>query len=100
MTDKNVFHVMYLLHLLAPFTAWLLAIVAVIIGAVERPDVRGTYLESHVAWLSRTFWFGLLWIVICSAITFVLIITLVGILVAWLPWAARFIWDLYRVIRR
>ncbi len=99
MTDKNVFHVMYLLHLLAPFTAWLLAIVAIIIGAVKRPDVRGTYLESHVAWLSRTFWFGLLWIVVCSVLTFILVVTLVGILVAWLPWVVLFIWYLYRVIR-
>jgi uncharacterized membrane protein len=92
-------HVMYLLHLLAPFTAWLLAVVAVIIGMVKRDDVRGTWLESHVSWLSRTFWWGLLWVVICAAITFLLVITVVGVLVAWVPYTALSIWYLYRVIR-
>ena len=99
MTDRNVLNVMYLLHALAPFTAWLLAIVAVIVGLVKRPDVRGTYLESHVSWLSRTFWFGLLWIAVSGLITFILVITIVGILIWWLPWTVLFLWYLYRVIK-
>ena len=99
MSDRNVLNVMYLLHALAPFTAWLLAIVAVIVGLVKRPDVRGTYLESHVSWLSRTFWFGLLWIAVSGLITFILVITIVGILIWWLPWAVLFLWYLYRVIK-
>ena len=99
MSDRNVLNVMYLLHALAPFTAWLLAIVAVIVGMVKRPDVRGTYLESHVSWLSRTFWFGLLWIAVSGLITFILVITIVGILIWWLPWAVLFLWYLYRVIK-
>ena len=99
MSDRNLLHVMYLLHGLAPFTAWLLAIVAVIMGAVKRADVGGTYLESHVAWLSRTFWLGLVWIVGCAILTVILVITLVGILVWWLPWTVLFFWYLYRVIK-
>jgi uncharacterized membrane protein len=99
MTDRNMLHLMYLLHGLAPFTAWLLAIVAVIIGAVKRPDVRGTYLESHVSWLSRTFWFGLLWIAVATVVTVILVITIVGILVWWLPGTIVFLWYLYRVIK-
>jgi len=92
-------HILYLLHGLAPFTAWLLAVVAIVIGAIKRDDMRGTVLESHVSWLSRTFWWGLLWIVICTVITFILVITVVGILIAWLPFTILFIWYLYRVIR-
>ena len=99
MSDRNVLNVMYLLHALAPFTAWLLAIVAVIVGMVKRADVRGTYLESHVSWLSRTFWFGLLWIAVSGLITLILVITIVGILIWWLPWAVLFLWYLYRVIK-
>jgi uncharacterized membrane protein len=99
MTDRNVLHLMYLLHALAPFTAWLLAVIAVIVGAVKRVDVRGTDLESHVSWLSRTFWWGLLWIVVAGLITLVLVITIVGILIWWLPWAILTLWYLYRVIR-
>jgi uncharacterized membrane protein len=97
--EARVIHILYLLHGLAPFTAWLLAVVAIFIGMAKRPDVNGTYLESHVSWLSRTFWWGLLWIAICSVITFILVITIVGILIWWLPWTILFLWYLYRVIR-
>ena len=99
MTDRTTLHIMYLLHGLAPFTAWLLAIIAVIIGAVKRPDVKGTYLESHVSWLSATFWRGLLWIVGCAILTLILVVTVVGILLWWLPWTILFFWYLYRVIK-
>jgi uncharacterized membrane protein len=91
--------VLYLLHGLAPFTAWLLAPIAIVIGMVTREPVRGTFLDSHYAWLSRTFWWGLLWIVICGILTGILILTVVGILLIWIPWTILFIWYLYRVIR-
>ena len=97
--EARVLHILYLLHGLAPFTAWLLAVVAVIIGMAKRPDVDGTYLESHISWLSRTFWWGLLWIAISGVLTFILVITIVGILIWWLPWTILFLWYLYRVIR-
>ena len=96
MTDKNVVHTMYLLHGLAPFTLWTLAIVAVIIGFMKRNDLRGGYLETHVTWLSRTFWFGLLW----GAIFFLIFaVTIVGLLILWVPWGIVTIWYLYRVIK-
>ena len=97
--DKRIVHILYLLHGLSPFTAWLLAIIAVVIGIAKRADVNGTFLESHVSWLARTFWLGLLWIVISGVITAILFITIVGILIWWLPWTILFIWYLYRVIR-
>jgi uncharacterized membrane protein len=99
MTDRNVVHLLYFLHLLAPFTAWLLAIVAVIIGMVKGSELSGSDLGTHVRWLSRTFWFGVLWMVVCGFITFILVITLVGILIWWLPWTILFLWYLYRVIK-
>ena len=99
MTDKNVLHVMYLLHGLAPFTFWTLAVVAVVIGFMKEKDLEGSYLKSHVSWLARTFWFGLLWIAVAGVITFILFITVVGILLLWLPWVILFLWYLYRVIK-
>ena len=98
-TGTATANILYLLHLLAPFTAWVLAVVAIIIGMANRDAVRGTWLDSHYSWLSRTFWWGLLWIFICGVISFVLTITLVGILIVWLPWVVLFLWYLYRVIR-
>jgi uncharacterized membrane protein len=99
MSDRNLVGLMYFLHALAPFSAWILAIVAIIIGMVKRPDVKDTYLESHVAWLSRTFWLGLAWILGCLVVSVILAVTLIGIALIWLPWALLFLWYLYRVIK-
>jgi uncharacterized membrane protein len=97
--STRVAHLLYLLHGLAPFTAWLLAVVAIIVGMVTRDDVRGTWVETHYSWLSRTFWWGLLWILIASVLTFILVITVLGLVIAWLPFTILFFWYLYRVIR-
>ncbi|HXZ47637.1 MAG TPA: hypothetical protein VEG27_01385 [Usitatibacter sp.] len=97
--DTGTANVLYLLHLLAPFTAWLLAVVAVIVGMATRERVRGTWLDSHYSWLARTFWWGLLWVFICGLLTAVLVVSLVGIIVWWLPWGILLVWYLYRVIR-
>jgi uncharacterized membrane protein len=97
----GTFHILYGLHLLAPFTMWVLAIVAVIIAHVKRPEVTGSWLESHHGWLTRTFWWGLLWAVIAWTIFWVLgVLTLgIGMLVLWIGPLIVFIWYLYRVIR-
>ena len=97
--DKRLTHILYLLHALAPFTAWLLAVVAIILGMARRDDVRGTFLDSHFSWLSRTFWWGLLWIGICGVLTFLLVVVIIGIPLAWLPFTVLFFWYLYRVIK-
>ena len=89
-------HVLYILHAVAPFTLWSLSLVAVIMGAFMRDSDRGTYLESHYSYLLSTFLWGLLWLVIT---TVVFVVTLIGILLLWLPWGILTIWYLYRVIR-
>lgn len=97
--ETGTTQVLYLLHAIAPFTAWLLAPVAIVIAMVTRDRVRGTWLDSHYSWLSRTFWWGLVWIVILAVVTTILFLTIVGIVLVWLPWTILFIWYLYRVIR-
>jgi uncharacterized membrane protein len=97
--DTRVAHFMYLMHGLAPFTAWLLALLAIIVGIATRDRVRDTWVETHYSWLSRTFWWGLLWIAVCGVLTAILFVTIVGILVWWLPWTILFFWYLYRVLR-
>jgi len=62
-------HVMYALHALAglmgvtsgativgAFVFGLPSIIAIIMNYVRRDSVRGTWLESHFLWQSRTFW--------------------------------------------
>ena len=95
----TVAHVMYVMHAISPFTAWTLSVLAVIIGALTRDSVRGTYVESHYSWLLRTFMWTILWFIILVVVTFLLGITIVGLAIAWIPWVILAIWYLYRVIR-
>ena len=92
-------HILYLMHALSPFTAWTLALVALIVGAITRDSVRGTWVETHYSWLLRTCLWGILWAVIAGVATFLMVLTIVGIVVAWLPLTIVTIWYLYRVIR-
>jgi uncharacterized membrane protein len=73
------------------------SIIAVILNYVKRGEVRGTWLDSHFRWQIRTFWFGMLWVVLCGLF---LILTLgVGVVVVWLPLAFVTVWLVYRVLR-
>jgi len=104
----RVTHVIYALHAFSALTGVLTAavivtafltgwpsIIAVIINYVKRPDVRGTYLETHFSWQIRTFWYALLWVVMM----FILVFTVIGIPLAWLIGVVVGLWVLYRIIR-
>ena len=101
-------HLIYALHAFSALTGVLTAavivtafltgwpsIVAVIINYVKRPDVRGTYLETHFSWQIRTFWWALLWVVIM----WLLVLTVIGIPLAWVMVVVVGLWVLYRIIR-
>jgi uncharacterized membrane protein len=73
------------------------SIIAVILNYVKRDEARGTWIESHFRWQIRTFWFGLLWVMLC---VFFVIMTLgLGILVAWIPLGFITVWFIYRIVR-
>lgn len=71
------------------------SIVAVIINYVTRGNVSGTWLESHWRWQLRTFWFAAAWALAAGF----LVLTFIGIPIAWIIIAVLGIWLLYRVIR-
>jgi uncharacterized membrane protein len=71
------------------------SIIAVILNYVKRPDVTGTFLESHFRWQIRTFWFAVLW----SVVALLLAVTLIGIPLAWTVAVAVGLWILYRIVR-
>ena len=77
----------------------LLGIVGVVIAYVSRADARGTWLESHVSWQIRTFWWSLLWNVIGFLVLFTLGLILIGIPIAYLIWIATTIWVIYRLVK-
>ena len=73
------------------------SIIAVILNYVKRGEARGTWLESHFSWQIRTFWFGLLWVMLC--VVFVVGTLGIGILIAWLPMLIVSVWFIYRIVR-
>ena len=73
------------------------SIIAVILNYVKRGDVRGTWLEPHFQWQIRTFWYGLLWVVLCGL--FVVFTLGIGLLIAWLPLGLVGLWFIYRIAR-
>jgi uncharacterized membrane protein len=101
-------HVIYGLHALAVvigvtsaatvaggFVFGLPSLIAVFLNYLKRSDVNGTWLESHFRWQIRTFWFTFLWLIVYG----LLIITIIGIPIAWIMIAILGIWVGYRVIR-
>jgi uncharacterized membrane protein len=103
-------HVVYALHALSLITgiigvatvagAFLFgwpSIIAVILNYVKRNEASGTWLESHFRWQIRTFWYGLLWVVLCAL--FVVVTLGVGLLIVWLPFAIVGLWFIYRIAR-
>jgi uncharacterized membrane protein len=101
-------HVIYALHTLAvvigittfhtivgSFVGGLPSIVAVIMNYARRSATRGTYLESHFRWQIRTFWYALLWAVVCVLVA----VTIIGIPFALIGFAALAVWIVYRVGR-
>ena len=77
------------------FVFGLPSLIAVLLNYLKRSDVRGTWLESHFVWQIRTFWFTLLWLMVYG----LLIITIIGIPLAWILIALLGLWVGYRVIR-
>ena len=75
------------------------SIIAVIMNYAKRPQVRGTYLDSHFSWQIRTFWFALLWAVILACISGLLAIIVVGIFIWYVGALLLGAWVIYRVAR-
>ena len=71
------------------------SILGVILNYVKRPDVSGTFLETHFRWQIRTFWWALFWLLV----SIVLFMTILGIPLAWLIVVGTGIWVLYRIVR-
>lgn len=73
------------------------SLIAVVLNYLKRGDVRGTWLDSHFRWQIRTFWFGLLWVVLC--LVFITLTLGIGILIAWVPLVIVTFWFVYRIVR-
>jgi uncharacterized membrane protein len=61
--NKKYAFLVYILQAVS-FVLGITAIIAVIINYIKDDDVKGSWLESHFLWQKRTFWYGLLWMVL------------------------------------
>lgn len=87
---KTLTTVIYALYGVSIFFG-LTAIVAIIMNYVKKDDVQGTLFESHFRWQIRTFWFGMLWMLLAGLTMFV------GVGFILFPIAV--IWFIYRVVK-
>lgn len=89
-TNPQLALIVYVLYLVGYVTGWITAVVGVIIAHVQVRDADPV-LASHYRFQIRTFWIGLLYLVIGGVLVWVL----VGFLVlAW--W---FVWSLVRNVK-
>jgi uncharacterized membrane protein len=86
-------HVVYGLFALGLVT-WVFAaatVAAIVIIYVKRADVAGTVYASHFNWLSYTFWWALLWVLVSLLGTYIFI--------GYLGLVVTTVWALYRVVK-
>jgi uncharacterized membrane protein len=79
----------YILYLVG-FLVGVTGLIAIIMNYVKRDEMRGTWLESHVNWQIKTFWWCLLGYIIGAILTIVLIGYLILFLVL--------VWQIYRLV--
>ena len=104
----NLTYLIYALHLFSAISGVLTSafvvtaflsgwpsILALILNYVNREATRGTYLDSHFRWQIRTFWFAFLWLLLGA----VLVVTVIGIPLAWIMVVVVGLWVLYRMLR-
>ena len=82
--------VIYLLQA-AGLVLGITTVIAFFINYLKRDEVKGTIYESHFTWQIRTFWFGMLWMLI----GYVTALVLVGYLVV----LVTYIWLIYRTTK-
>ena len=59
---KDAAWIAYVLHAIGYLSVMMWpAVAGLIVNYVKRGDARGGIVDSHHAWLIRTFWYGLLW---------------------------------------
>jgi uncharacterized membrane protein len=88
---KRLVTLVYVLQAASLFTGTLTLFAGAIISYVRKDDVKGSWIESHFYWQTRTFWYSLLWMVIGGVTTI--------FLVGWAVLLAASLWLIYRVAK-
>ncbi len=92
--DRLALHIVYGLYAVSLVTA-LPSIFGVLIAHVKRPDLYGSWLESHATWQIRTFWIMLISSVISAGLAATWVLFPVAALLTGLTW----LWFAFRTIK-
>lgn len=88
--NKKYVFAVYILQALS-FVLGVTAILGLIINYIKDDDVKGSWLASHFLWQKRTFWYGLLWIVLGTLTT--------PVVVGWPVLFFASVWLIYRIAK-
>ncbi|MBX6962961.1 hypothetical protein E5C31_19980 [Providencia rettgeri] len=91
---RKITHICYGLFSLAMISAGIFgaaAVAAVILAYVKRGDASGTIYASHLDWVIKTFWWGLLWVVLSALLT--------TIFIGWVTALVALVWIIHRLIK-
>lgn len=93
LSNKTLTHVIYALFSVGMFGAvfGLAVIAAMVVVYYKRSDVAGTVYAAHFDWLIRTFWWGVLWLVVSWVLTLIFI--------GWITGLVAIVWIFYRLAK-
>ena len=88
----------YIFYLVGPFTIGILWIAGLIVAIVSKSDAAPE-ITGHLDYAKRVGITGLISLIIVVIISFMLNATLIGAVIAWLPYPIWWIWSLVKSIR-
>ena len=92
--DAVAIHIVYALYAAALLSA-VPSILGVILAYLKRPEIRGSWLESHATWQIRTFWITFILGIISAAMAATFILFPVAALLGAITWC----WFAWRVLK-
>lgn len=94
LNQKQIIHLIYGLFALGVLSAGIFGvaiIAAIVLAYIKRADLIGTVYASHIDWVIKTFWWGLLWLILSLVAALVFVGYLTGLVAV--------IWIVYRIAK-
>ncbi len=99
MNDKMLAWIGYALYAAALVSFGACALIAVILNYIKRGDCSSELIKSHMDWQIGTFWRAIIYGAIVYVVTFLLAITIIGLVLVWPIWICFTIWYIYRIAK-
>ncbi len=99
MNDKTLAWIGYALYAAALLSFGICALIAVILNYLKRGDCSSDLIKSHMNWQIGTFWRAVIYGIITGIVSFLLTITVVGVILVVPVWIVFSVWYIYRVVK-